>query len=268
MKSATLFLVALSLITLSGFDNNRDQIRPEFKKYYDEFAVDGSFVLYDTKNDSYTYYNQEQSAQAFLPASTFKICNSLIGLETGVIADQHFIIKWDSVKRFRTEWNQDLDLSSAYKYSAVWYYQELARRVGASQMQAWLTKAQYGNANISGGIDLFWLKGGLRITPRQQIEFLKKLNTNKLPFSKRSVDIVKQIMIEKQTNAYTIRSKTGWAIPENHNIGWYVGYIETADNTYYFATCVQKDGQIDDIRKITKPITYKILNDLHIVTIN
>lgn len=265
MNRLNLFLFLLSLLCFTGFINGPEKIRNDFKKYYDEHGVSGSFVLYDTKNDAYTYFNKEHASQGYLPASTFKICNSLIGLESGVVKDEKFVIKWDSVQRSRPEWNQDQDLASAYRYSAVWYYQEVARKIGEKRMQYWLTKARYGNANLSGGIDLFWLKGSLRITPQQQIDFLRRLHANQLPFSQRSMDIVKKIMIEKQTDAYTIRSKTGWAMPDNHHVGWYVGYIETSNNIYYFSTCVQKDGEVADMRKITIPITNQILNDLKVI---
>lgn len=150
-------------------------------------------MLYDPQTDKYVFYNPNQFEQTFSPASTYKICNSLIGLETGVIKDENFVIPWDSVTRQNPNWNSDHDLKTAFKNSTVWYYQELARRVGRQQMKYWLDKANYGNADTSGGIDKFWLTGGLRISPKQQIDFLKRLHDNKLPFSQRSVDIVKKL---------------------------------------------------------------------------
>ncbi|MBK9801210.1 MAG: class D beta-lactamase [Bacteroidetes bacterium] len=179
------------------------EIHNDFKKYYDQFNVEGSFVLYDRQADKYVFYNQNQYNQTFSPASTFKIFNSLIGLETGVINDKHFVIHWDSVAR-NPVWDKDHDLQTAFTNSTVWYYQELARRVGEQRMKYWLDKSNYGNTDTSGGIDQFWLTGGLRISPKQQIDFLKQLHDNQLPFSKRSVDIVKDIMITKDTLGYVI----------------------------------------------------------------
>ncbi len=240
-----------------------DEVRDDFKKYYDQFNVEGSFVLYDQQNDKYIFYNQKQTKQTFTPASTFKICNSLIGLETGVIKDENFVITWDSVTRKIPNWNSDHDLKTAFKNSTVWYYQELVRRVGGQKMKYWLDKANYGNADTSGGIDEFWLTGGLRISPQQQIDFLKKLHDNNLPFSQRSMDIVKKIMIAKDTLDYVVRAKSGWGGQDNKDIGWYVGYLEIKNNVYYFANCVQtNDLNNKDFVKSRIEIVYLILDNL------
>lgn len=239
------------------------EIRTDFIKYYDQYNVEGSFVLYDPQDNKYIFYNQDQFEQTFSPASTYKICNSLIGLETEVIKDENFVIPWDSITRNNPNWNADQDLKTAFKNSTVWYYQELARRVGKQQMKYWLDKTNYGNADTSGGIDNFWLTGGLRISPRQQIDFLKRLHDNKLPFSQRSVDIVKNIMIAKDTLDYVLRAKTGWGHQDNKDVGWYVGYLETKDNVYYFANCIQSsDLNNKDFANARIDIVYLILNDL------
>ncbi|MEZ4884401.1 MAG: class D beta-lactamase [Chitinophagales bacterium] len=244
------------------------EIRDDFKKYYDQFQVEGSFALYDQQQDKYTFYNQDQFKQVFSPASTFKICNSLIGLETGVIKDEKFVIPWDSVVR-NPLWDQDHDMKTAFANSTVWYYQELARRVGGQRMNYWLDKANYGNADTSGGIDKFWLTGGLHISPEQQIDFLKQLRNNNLPFSQRSMEIVKNIMIAKDTLDYVVRGKTGWGEHGNKDVGWYVGYVETKDNVYYFTNCVLIDTEkLNDVNRAISfdnsriAIVYTILNNL------
>lgn len=247
-------------------------IKSEFEHYIKENGIEGSFSVYDLKNDKYILSSADQFRQEFIPASTFKICNSLIGLETGVIADENFMLKWDGKLRDNLNWDKDNTLASAFKYSTVWYYQELARRVGEEKMKYWITKARYGNGNIGGGIDMFWLNGDLRITPEKQILFIKDLYLNKLPFSQRSMDIVKKIMIAKQTDKYTLRGKTGWAILEDtsasalNNIGWYVGYVEKEDNTYFFATCVQADeAHTGNFKNIRIDLTIKMLKELGII---
>lgn len=241
-------------------------VKDEFKKYYQNYQVEGSFVLYDANSNQTILVNESQYQQAFSPASTFKICNSLIGLETKVIKDKNFIIKWDSTMHKRPAWNQDQTLQMAYKNSTVWYYQELARRVGAEKMYYWLTKANYGNIDTSGGIDKFWLSGGLRITPKQQIDFLKRLNNEELPFKKETIDEVKEIMIAKDTLGCLIRAKTGWSDIDNQMVGWYVGYIEKGDKTYYFSNCIQtKDLNHEKFAEARISITYQILNELNIV---
>lgn len=236
----------------------------DFQHYFDEYDLSGSFILYDLNNDIYFFVNPEQKDIQFSPASTFKICNSLIGLETGVIEDENFIIRWDSLDRGYSSWNKDQTLASALKYSAVWYYQELARRVGEERMQEWINKTGYGNQQIGGGIDQFWLRGDLRITPSQQIDFLRSLYHNKLPFSVRNQEIVKKIMIVEETDDYVMHAKTGWAL--KNNAGWYVGYIEKGNNVYFFTTCVQgNDFNMENFGKSRIEISRKILADLGIL---
>lgn len=266
----TIFLLTLAVFGLTACKQKQaTEIRSDFKKYYDQFNVEGSFVLYDPQADKYIFYNKDQFEQEFSPASTYKICNSLIGLETGVIKDENFVIPWDSITRQNPDWNSDHDLKAAFKNSTVWYYQELARRVGGQQMKYWLDKASYGNADTSGGIDKFWLTGGLRISPQQQIDFVKRLHDNQLPFSQRSMDIVKNIMITNVASDYIVRAKTGWGGNGSKDIGWYVGYIETKGNVYYFVNCVQMDTQkLNDIQSAISfdnsriEIVYKIIDEL------
>lgn len=262
-----IFLKIFIVFILNGCEQNKtSETREDFKKYYDQFNVEGSIVLYDQNEDKYIFYNQAQFKQQFTPASTFKICNSLIGLETGVIKDENFIIPWDSVKRQVPAWNQDHNLKSAFKNSAVWYYQEFARRVGGKQMKYWLDKADYGNKDTSGGIDQFWLTGNLRITPEQQINFLKRLHDNKLPFSQRSVDIVKDIMFANDTLGCIVRAKTGWGEQNKNYIGWYAGYLETKDNVYYFANCIQtSDFNNNSFARARIDMVYQIFDDLELM---
>ncbi|MEZ5198111.1 MAG: class D beta-lactamase [Bacteroidales bacterium] len=240
------------------------EIKQEFQHYFDSFDLQGSFIMYDLNKGSYLYVNPDQKDIEFPPASTFKICNSLIGLETGVIEDENFVIPWDSVQRNFSAWNQDINLSQAIKYSVVWYYQELARRVGEQRMQEWITKSQYGNEEIGGGIDQFWLRGDLRITPQQQIEFLKRLYRNELPFSNKNQETVKRIMIVEETPDYTMHAKTGWALV--NNTGWYIGYVEKEHNVYFFVTCVQgNDFNMENFGTARIEITRNILIELGII---
>jgi len=255
----------LLMLAISGAYSQTFETKDEFKKYFDEAGVQGSFAVYDLKRDRYVLINSEQFEQPFVPASTFKICNSLIGLETGVIPNEHFVLKWDGMKRQVVSWNADQDLQTAYKNSTVWYYQELARRVGGKRMKIWLAKANYGNSDTSGGIDLFWLTGGLRVTPMEQIDFLKRLHQDQLPFSDRSVRIVKKIMVEEQTPDYTLRTKTGWGEQAGQNVGWYIGYVTKKDNDYFFATCIQTSDPDEGFPKYRKTITRKILTELGVI---
>ncbi len=201
-----------------------------------------AFAVYDIKNNSYKRYNESRCQQRFSPFSTFKIPNSLIGLETGVIPNLDFTIAWDQIKYPKEksvlpEWNQDHTLRSAFKYSVVWYYQELAKKVGEERMQSYINKFHYGNQDISSGIDQFWLGKSLQISANEQIDFLTSLYKNKLPLSQKTIDGVKEIMLKEETSNYKIYSKTGSGyLPDNQAFVWLVGFVETKDDTYIFAT--------------------------------
>ena len=215
----------------------RTEIKPELEAYFEGYT--GAFVLYDLNADSYLRYNPQRCAEQFLPASTFKILNSLIGLETGVILDENFVIKWDGAQYDIPAWNQDHSLKTAIQNSVVWYYQELARRVGAEKMRQYVEAANYGNRDISGNIDSFWLDGALRISADEQIVFLKRLYQNDLPFSQRSLDIVKTIIVQEETASYRLSGKTGSAQRLKVHTGWFVGYLEKDGNVYFFATNIE-----------------------------
>lgn len=266
MKSAKVILLSVvMLLPFMAFRSvSKTVIRNDFKKFYDQYGVEGSFMMYDQKNDRYTIYNQDQINTPFTPASTFKIGNSLIALETGVVKDENVVFKWDGEKRPLDVWNKDTDMKDAFKNSTVWYYQELARRVGENRMKKWLKKARYGNADITGGIDAFWLSGNLRITPREQIDFLRRLHDNKLPFSERSMNIVKEIMIVSDTLNTITRAKPGAGKQGQQYVGWYVGYITTPDNVYYFSNCIQTVEKKQDFGKARFEILNNILDELKV----
>ncbi|WP_346353890.1 class D beta-lactamase [Azotosporobacter soli] len=243
----------------------REEERAEFVKYFDAAGVSGAMVVYDQKNDLFSYVNRQRCREGFLPASTFKIPNSLIGLETGVIPDADYLLPWDKQQRDFPDWNRDHTLRSAFQYSVVWYYQELARRVGAERMRQYLERIGYGNGDIGGRIDHFWLTGALRISPDEQINFLRRLHDNELPFSKRTLDQVKEIMLKEKTADYVLRAKTGWANEPADNVGWYVGYLETGDNVYYFATVLTAPKPVPaDFTTQRIRITNAVLHELGI----
>ena len=265
MKPLTLAIILSYLSFVSCTDGPTTEIRDDFKKYYEQYDVEGTFALYDQNANKYILYNPAEFRRQFIPASTFKICNSLIALETGVIADEHYKMSWDSVVRRVPSWNRDHTLTTAFQNSVVWYYQEIARRVGEDAMKDWLTKIDYGNADTSGGVDQFWLSGGLRISAEEQIDFLKRLRNEELPFSRPSMDIVKKIMITKDTTGYVLRAKTGWSSQDNKDVGWYVGYIETGDNVYYFANCLRTDDPEHlGFGRARLEIVFAILKDLNV----
>ncbi len=259
MKILLSLLIFLIPFTITAQKSNSDIIDSVFKTG----GITGTFVLYDLNQNEYICNDFNRANTGFLPASTFKIFNSLAALEAGAVKDEEEIIKWDSIPRSYEVWNQDHNMRSAIKYSVVWFYQELARRIGPERMQSYLDKADYGNKDISAGIDLFWLEGNFKITPIAQIEFLKKLYFDDLPFSARNISIVKDIMIKKQTEEYTIHAKTGWAGRTTPQTGWYVGYVERKDNTFFFAMNMEIKKDEDAPKR--EELTNEILKRLNII---
>jgi beta-lactamase class D len=241
----------------------------DLQKHFKNCNLEGSITIYDLQNNKWTYSDEEDAARATVPASTFKIINSLIALEEGVIKDENEVMKWDGVQRDISPWNADTDMKNAYKNSTVWFYQELARRIGKEKYASYLKKCSYGNQKLTSAIDRFWLDGSLAISPKNQVEFLKSFYEEKLPFSKRSYEVVKRIMLQEvpENATYELRAKTGWGKVEAQDIGWWVGYVEKKNNVYFFATRVQKPIEVtnENFMDCRKEITKKVLTDLQIL---
>lgn len=219
----------------------------------DEFFTnhDGTFILRDLKKEKTFVYNQERANQRFAPQSTFKVPNSLIGLQVGAVEDEYDIKYWDGVEREIEAWNQDHTLGSAMRNSVVWYYQAMARDIGEKQMEEWVRTISYGNQDISGGIDQFWLSSSLEISPIEQVDFMEKLYKENLPFDKDVMKTVKRMMIQKEGDDFTLYGKTG----QGSGIGWYVGFIKTDNHAYSFATNIA--GTSTDAKAITMDILKK-----------
>lgn len=227
-KIYLLIAIALSSI-FSSCINSRIKNHNEWKPVFDEYGVDGCFEIYDNNKETAHFYNKERCATRFTPASTFKIFNSLVALETGIAPNEQMIIKWDGVKRWNENWNKDLTMTEAFKLSAVPYYQELARRIGLQNYKIYLDTVHYGNMSTGTVVDSFWLNDTLKITADEQVGFLKRMYWEELPgFSDRAQRIVKGMMLQKEKQDYKLYYKTGWGkYGKNENILWIVGFVET-----------------------------------------
>ena len=209
-------------------------------KHFTDDGTVGTFVARKSGEALIIASDVARSRQPMLPASTFKIPNSLIALETGVVVDpDKDVFKWDGVVRAYPLWNQDHTLRSAISASAVPVYQEIARRIGETRMQKYLAAFDYGNRNIGGGIERFWLSGDLRIDPLQQIEFIDKLVRGVLPLSPRTMDLGRDIMPVTRAGDAVIRAKSGLVgVDEksaNPSVGWLVGWAEKRGSATVFA---------------------------------
>jgi len=232
-KLKFLIICLFFIISLKNYSQENIITQFQIDSIFTANKVNGTLVLHDLKNQKNYVHNNARANKGFLPASTFKIPNSLIGLETKAVKDENEIIKWDGVVRSFESWNKDHSMKTAIKVSCLPFYQEIAKRIGKTRMQQWVNKINYGNKNITENIDDFWLVGNLRITAFEQIDFLKKLYENKLPFSENTLKVVKEILILEQTEKYTLSGKTGWASKEK--IGSWVGYLEANNNVYFLA---------------------------------
>lgn len=288
MKSKNLILLTITLSFVLNCSTNKQILKEstdlsngiiilkdDFKKYFDNCGVDGSIAIFDLKEQRWFVSDTTGIKIETLPASTFKIINLLIALETQTIKDENEIIKWvgstDTVKYgYRPGIYHDMSVKEAFELSAGWVFVELAKKIGKEKYKEYLTKSKYGNNDFSQKETDFWNFGNFAISPINQVEFLRSLYEERLPFSKRNIDIVKNVMITEQAQDYTIRAKTGWTRENNLNTGWWTGYIETKKGTYFFATRLLQNRKMNrsDFGSCRKEITKKALKDLRIIEKN
>jgi beta-lactamase class D len=256
-------LFLLSFVFYSCSPNNVTEDN-SLKIYFDSSRVQGCFGLFDNGTGQFTIYNLPRYRDSsYLPASTFKIINSLIGIQTGVITDEKMVIKWDGIKSWNEDWNKDLSMEEAFRVSAVNYYQEVARRIGEPVMKKWIDSLGYGNRDISGPIDSFWINNRLRISPDEQLGLVKKLYFGQLPFFNRTQEIVRKVMLQESNANYRLSYKTGWGTaPSGHQIGWVVGWIEENNHPYFFVLNIESIDPHIDMVAVRMHILKSILGKL------
>jgi beta-lactamase class D len=238
-------LNSCSYTEISNTDNEEtvpsEILMPEIDEILKKYDVSGSVLIYNPETKSYYSNNFDWAKTACSPASTFKIPNSIIALETGVLENESSIFKWDGEPRRWEKWEKDLTLKEAFQASCVPCYQEVARKVGVERMRKMLDKMNYpGMVFDSTSIDNFWLEGASEITQFEQIDFLERLYFSKLPISKRTETIMKDIMVFETAENYVLSGKSGWTFRGEMNVGWLVGYLETNNKVYFFATNIEK----------------------------
>lgn len=224
----------------------------------------GTFVLLDAQTNKTSFHNPERAKERFTPCSTFKIPNTLIALETKVLSSPDQKITWDKKKYpketlFIKDWAKDMNLKDAFKLSCVWFYKEIADKVGKEKMDQYLNEFNYGNKDTSGGLTQFWLVSSLKISALEQIDFLRKMHERKFKLAPETYDAAEnEIFIEEKTPEYTLRTKTGTGpLGNGDNIAWYVGYVTKGEKTWYFAMNIEtKDmpGSMALRKKITRDI--------------
>ncbi|MDF7813674.1 class D beta-lactamase [Hymenobacter sp. YC55] len=271
-----LFLISLLLLWIQPAPAP-SIVERNFQKHFSQYGLQGSFLLYDEQAARFTAYDLKRCRQGFLPASTFKIPNTIIGLETGVIQDTSQIMKWDGQKRSFPQWNQDMTLAQALRVSCVPCYQQIARGVGAKRYNEKLSNLRFGAMRVTEAtVDSFWLTGSSRITQFQQIDFLRRLYANQLPATREHQQTTKALLELRRTAGYRLYGKTGWtgravglAAPIDN--GWFVGWLERTDGrTFYFALNAepQPGRTVADTKFIPgrRAITEDILAELQLLS--
>jgi beta-lactamase class D len=269
------FMAGLSTLAIIASCTGNNIIKDEsLGKYFKENNVEGCFGLMNNGTGKITVYNLTRFRDSsYLPASTFKIINSLIGLQTGKIVNDSMVIKWDGVQRPIAAWNKDLTMYEAFRVSSVPYYQEVARRIGKETMEYWMdtlkyiSKSDYDTAKfkIKTRVDSFWLDNSLKVSPIVQLGIVKKLYFDQLPFFKDNMEKVRQAMLfEHDTiNHYDLSYKTGWGRKEDgKHLAWIVGWIEENKHPYFFVVNLETADANADIPGIRMKILKGILEQM------
>jgi beta-lactamase class D len=242
------------------------ELKADMAARFREAGTDGVFAVLRVRDNKLVSTDEGRMRQPFIPASTFKVPHALIALETGVVADaDKEIIRWGGQVRSIEAWNKDHTLGSAIAVSAVPVYQQIARRIGTERMQKYLDAFAYGNREIGPQIDRFWLDGPLRISALEQITFFDRLRRGDLPVSKRSLDIVRDIIQMDAVSGGVIRAKTGalgidGTPGEKATLGWLAGYVDRGEDSSVFAMNIDVRMPADLPRRMA--ITKSILSEL------
>lgn len=271
LKSIGIFILVgvfvasqLPLVSVMADSHNRYNFNDErtvyedLSEYFDGY--EGSFVLYDMKADRYHIYNEDKSTMRVSPDSTYKIYSALFGLESDVISSDNSTLKWNGQRFPYDAWNKDQNLSTAMEDSVTWYFQALDKRTELDTIQGYLNKIDYGNQDVSYGIEQYWLESSLKISPVEQVQLLKSFYKNEFQFKEKNIQTVKDTLKLAEKENLRLSGKTGTGNVNGNDInGWYIGYVETKENTYFFATNIQ-NGDNASGSKATE-ITLSILED-------
>nr|WP_257348268.1 BlaR1 family beta-lactam sensor/signal transducer [Pseudalkalibacillus decolorationis] len=271
LKSIVIFMLLgvfvasqVPVISAMAYEDNRHDFEGErtvyedLSKYFSGY--EGSFVLYDLQADQYHIYNENKSTLRVSPNSTYKIYSALFALESNVITSESSTLKWNGEQYPYDSWNRDQNLSTAISYSVNWYFQELDKRVHKDTIQAYLKQIDYGNHDLSGGISEYWMESSLKISPIEQVQTLKAFYTNEFGFKDKNVQSVKEMIKLEEKDDAMLSGKTGTGSVNGKNInGWFIGYVESKKDTYFFATNIQNENNTNGSK--AADITKSILRD-------
>jgi beta-lactamase class D len=221
-------LAAPLLLLFAGLSApaTRTVARPEWRRHFEAPGARGTCVVFEPARDRRSILDEPRARTRLSPAATFQVAGALIGIDAGAIGDENEVFRWDGRPRPRPELERDHTLASGMRDGAAWMFQEVARRTGKVAMRDGLARLDYGNRDISGGIDLFWLQGGLRVSALEQVAFLHRLAEGRLGASQRAQRLVRQAMLVERTRDYALFAQAGCGGSVKEPVRWWVGWVE------------------------------------------
>ncbi len=217
---------------------------------FKDAGVNGTFVLYDVSAGTYTGHNRARAEERFIPASTFKIANALIGLSSGTVKSVDEMLPYGGKPQAFKSWEKDMGLREAIAISNVPIFQELARRIGLERMRESIAAMDYGNGEIGTRVDRYWLSGPLKISAVEQTRFLARLTQDALPLSPGVQKSVREIVLVEHAKDWKLYGKTGWQNAPDAGIGWWVGWVEKNGHIYAFALNMDMQQASDANKRI------------------
>jgi len=252
------FLVSLFFIPTS-FAQDKIHERPGWKKFFDRYEAIGTILIVDTRglSEKVSVHDRARASKRYSPASTLKVPHTLFALDTGVVKDEFQVFPWDGLKRGYEPHNQDQNLRSAMRHSALWVYKKFAKEIGEKKARSYLSRISYGNMDPTTKSGEYWVDGELAISAEEQVSFLRKLYQNDLPFEVEHQRLLKDIMIVAAEKGWILRAKTGW----EGRYGWWVGWVEWPSGPVFFALNIDTPNRWEDLYKreaITRDILMSI----------
>ena len=222
----------------------------------------GSFVMYSMKKDKYYIYNEKESRKRYSPDSTYKIYLALFGLDRHIISDKNSRMSWNHNHYPFDSWNKDQDLNTAIQNSVNWYFERISNQLSKNYTSDQLKQLNYGNKNL-GSYKSYWMEDSLKISNLEQVIVFKNMMEQNNHFSKKAKNQLSSSLLIKKNEKYELYGKTGTGIVNGkYNNGWFVGYVITNHDKYYFATHLS-DGNPSG--KNAELISEKILKEMGVL---
>ncbi|MDO9599392.1 MAG: class D beta-lactamase [Azoarcus sp.] len=245
-RIVAMLVMAFTLVRVAQAQGGAHE-RADWQKNFSAFDARGTIVVADERIAARPIgvFDDTRARKRYSPASTFKIPHTLFALDAGAVRDEFEVFSWDGVERSFAPHNQDQDLRSAMRNSAVWVYRLFAGKIGEERAREYLVALDYGNADPRTKEGDYWLDGNLAISAYEQISFLKRLYRNELPFRIEHQRLVKDVMVVEAGRDWILRAKTGW----DGRVGWWVGWVEWPQGPVFFALNIDTPNRLADLHK-------------------